>query len=608
MPRCLALFALIIAVASFGLGFWAYWSHGTGAADSAFQSLQMFHLHYHAPHDGSKPLTLEVARFGAACFGLGLLPAMLGVSLFRGDWRRFCARHFWGGQVVVCGHCSRTLSLLKDLRTARPGQNRQRVVFVGHCPSPFGDLPPGVVHLEGNAETGDLLQAAGVHRAARLVALNEDDRSNLEILIAAGRICEERKRRGSPLECFAHLQDTHLQSGLHVHLGDTRRFSKHLRIHLFNYYEIAARFLARSFPLPEALLDKVPLPEHYIIVGFGSFGQNVARKLVKMGQIFVHEGVVAGADVWKVVPPRVTVIDPQGETAAAPFLRTHETFEERCQWQLLPLSCESPQFLNLSFLDAADAPARTSIIFCLENETVSLRTALLLHDFCRKAQRDKGIDALYLRLAHPERLGDLITRFTADRRKPALHLFAPDSDIFSADAIFGASLDALARAIHDEWLAVEIRDRRDNNQAPAAGRTWEDLSEQDQESNREAADHMWAKLRTLGYELHQPVPGEPVAPPDPALLAELMAREDELARVEHYRWMTWRWLDGWRFGPVRTSMEDIESGKPKFHPDMVPYEQLDNATKERDKVNIRVISRLLREGRLSAVKKSPPPS
>ena len=327
------------------------------------------------------------------------------------------------------------------------------------------------------------------------MALNEDDRTNLEILIAAAQLCEEKSRRGTPLECSAHLQDTHLQSGLHTHLGDIRKFSPHLRIHLFNYYDIAARFLARSYPLPEAVVDQAPLPEHYVIVGFGSFGQNVARKLVKMGQIFVHEGAIAGADTWSVVPPRVTVVDPRGESAAAPFLRAQHEFQARCDWQLHKLSCESPEFLDLGFLSAADAPARTSIIFCLETEAVSLCTALLLHDFCRKAQRSKDVDAIYLRLSHPERLGGLITGLTESSVKPALHFFAPDSDIFSADSIFGNSLDALARAIHDEWLAVEVRDRRANNQAPAAGRSWEELSEEDQESNREAADHMWAKLR-----------------------------------------------------------------------------------------------------------------
>ena len=165
MPRCLAFFALLLALGSWGLGFGVYCGepHET-AADAAFHALQMFHLHFHPLHDGSMPLALELGRFGAACFGLGLLPAMLGVSLFRGDWRRFCARNLWRGHVVVCGHCTRTLSLLQDSRAARPGQKRPRVVFIGRCPSAADEVPPGVVHLEGRAQSGELLRDADPSR------------------------------------------------------------------------------------------------------------------------------------------------------------------------------------------------------------------------------------------------------------------------------------------------------------------------------------------------------------------------------------------------------------------------------------------------------------
>jgi len=616
MPRWLALTALLVAVGSFFLGWWSYCYQGhERASEGAFHALQLFHLHFHPLHGevgtllsggGRVTVQLEAARFGAGIIGLGLLPSMLAVSLFKGDWRRICVKYRWKGHVIVCGHCSRTMSFIRDLQLRPATGKRPRVVFIGQCPSRDGELPARVHHLDKVAQTGDLLAQAGVHRAARLVALNEDDRSNLEVLIAAGRCCDAKNCSNGRLECYAHLQDGHLQTGLDKSLGETLTDSPHLRVHLFNYYETAARELARSYPLPESMVDVTPPPDHCIIIGFGSFGQNVALKLVKMGQQLVYAGKEVDAEKWNVVRPWITVVDSRGDQATAPFLRAHPDFTSHCAFQLYKLSCASPHFLDLSFLTAADAGARTSLIFCLENETVSLRTALLLQEICRTSQKAKDVDAIYLRLAHPERLGEIVTNLSATTTRPALKFFAPDSVIFSTDAIFNQRLDLLAMAMHAAWLPVAAGDRNPNNPAPALGKEWDDLPGKDRESNREAADHMWAKLSMLGYELSFPPSGQRPAT-DETLLAELREREDYLARVEHHRWMTWKWLNGTRYGDPRTfpTPEEKAAGVPEFHPLMVPYEQLDSPAKERDKVNVRVISRLLREGVLYAVKRPP---
>jgi hypothetical protein len=598
-PRWIAWWGLGLALISFGLGAWAYIHEGDeGFWDGVFKSLQMFHLHFHrlGEHAAAKGTAgfvstpLEFARFGAAVVGLGLLPAVLVFALFRADISRWWVRRFWRRHVIVCGHCTRTLSLIKDLRRQKPARH---VVFIGHCPAPLAELPAGVLYLEGEAQNGELLRQAAVHRADYLVALNEEDRANLEILIAAERQCECRTEK--PLECYAHLQDTHLQGGLHKQLGDALSKSVHVRHHLFNYYELVARNLACQYPLPEALVEEGPLPERYVIVGFGSFGQNVALKLVKMGQQLVQRRV-RGKDKWHVVKPRVTVIDPRGEIATVPFLRAHPAFTKHCTWAVHPWSCEAPEFLDLTFLDLAHASAKTSIIFCLENETISLRTALLLNDLCRSTLKRKGVDAIYLRIARPERLGGIVENLAAQEGKPRLVFFAPDSEIFSASAILRSGVDALARAVHEAYRTADEADARANNKPTAAGKTWEQLASDDRESSREAADHTWAKLRTLGYDI-RPVPAnETPAPASEALLREIESREDELARVEHYRWMTWRLLTGWTHGSPRDNAK-------KHHPDLTAYEKLRPSTQDKDKVIIRAIPVLLKKGRLQAVKR-----
>ena len=622
-PRWIAWGGLVLAFFSFFFGAWAYIFDGhEGFLNGVFLSLQMFHLHFHAlgehaasdVHGGFVTGALQFARFGAAAVGLGLLPALLLLALFGTDIFRWWVKCFWRNHIIVCGHCTRAFSLIKDLRLQNPAR---RVVFIGHCPVPRAELPSGVLLLEGDAQSGDLLRQAAVHRADYLVALNENDRANLEILVAAERQCEKGRSSGrvlgdlldtlasagipcgcgiaKPLECYAHLQDTHLQSGLHKQLGDSFSKSNQVRHELFNYYELVARNLACQYPLPEALVEEGPMPEHYIIVGFGSFGQNVALKLVKMGQQLVHRHV-DGKDEWQVVKPRVTVIDPRGDIAAVPFLRAHPAFADHCAWAVHPWSCEAPEFLDLAFLDAAHASAKTSVIFCLENENVSLRTALLLNDLCRSTQSAKGVDAIYLRIAKPERLGGIVSNLVTQEGKPRLVFFAPDREIFSADAILRYGVDALASAVHEAYLKAAEADARANNLPSAVGKAWGDLGSIDREGSREAADHTWAKLRTLGYEIRRVPADENPAPVSETLLREIESREDELARVEHYRWMAWRLLTGWTYGAVRDDAN-------KHHPDLIAYEDLAPSTKDKDKVIIRAIPELLKKGRLQAIKK-----
>ena len=573
----------------FVLGTVQFKEHYPDLLDAGFHSLQLFHLHF-PEHIQSVGPALEIARWGAGLLGLAVIPMVLGL-LFGDHIFRYWVRLAWNNHIIVCGHSAATMSLIRDLHRVK-----YKVVFIGHFSHSSAELPHGVLYLEGDAQNCNLLQMARAHRAAHLVAMNEDDRENIEVLVVATRLCGSRRKNPQPLHCHAHLQDTYLQAALYRTLGQTLADSARVRYHLFNSYEIVARLLACRYPLPQALVEEAPLPEHYIIVGFGAFGRNVALKLVKMGQQLVHPRAPSVEGEWQIVKPCITVVDPNGDTATAAFLNAYPAFRNHCDFAVMKASCDSPDFLALSFLKIEKASLKTSVIICMEDETASLRTAMLLLELSGASEH--GIGAIYLRLAKPERINPILAGIP---KQPRLVFFAPDSEVFSADAILSKSLDILARAVHEAYLQVAQADRRTGNQSPAADKTWDQLSEHERDGNREAADHTWAKLRTLGYDLHR-VPGaESVPQHDPVFLAELRGREEELARVEHYRWMTWRLLDGWQYGKERNPVL-------KRHPDIVPYEHLAKPTQEKDKAIIRALPKLLNAGclRITRIDSSSP--
>ena len=54
------------------------------------------------------------------------------------------------------------------------------------------------------------------------------------------------------------------------------------------------------------------------------------------------------------------------------------------------------------------------------------------------------------------------------------------------------------------------------------------------------------------------------------------AEIEELARLEHQRWSREREADGWTYGPQRDNAR-------KIHPDLVPYDQLSESAKDKDR-------------------------
>lgn len=127
-----------------------------------------------------------------------------------------------------------------------------------------------------------------------------------------------------------------------------------------------------------------------------------------------------------------------------------------------------------------------------------------------------------------------------------------------------------------ETLAALSHDRFRESIAPgspAARRAWSELDDAGREANRDSVRFIPAIVRALGYEI------APVAPEPDAAVAALDEEEvDAAARLEHLRWARLTRRQG------RTD-----------HPDLVPWSDLDEPTRERDRMRVRAIPDLLRQ-------------
>ena len=139
-----------------------------------------------------------------------------------------------------------------------------------------------------------------------------------------------------------------------------------------------------------------------------------------------------------------------------------------------------------------------------------------------------------------------------------------------------ATLERIARAIHQAYRHAHAGSLPEDDPSLLS---WEALPETLKRSNRDQAAHIVEKVRLIGCTLHPRQDGG-------RRFRFRRGEVDALAAIEHERWMAQRSADGWRPGPVR---DVIAKTSPLF----VPYAELPEPEKEKDREAVRNIPRLV---------------
>lgn len=131
---------------------------------------------------------------------------------------------------------------------------------------------------------------------------------------------------------------------------------------------------------------------------------------------------------------------------------------------------------------------------------------------------------------------------------------------------------------------------------PDASLAYERLPEAEKEANRDGVRAIPALVAALGYRIVADASGSGDGAGDAGAVAEAAGTprvtaltDDEVERaavLEHDRWMAFTRRRGYRHGPTR----DDEA---RTHPDLVPWDDLDEPTRDKDRVRVRAIPQLL---------------
>lgn len=159
-------------------------------------------------------------------------------------------------------------------------------------------------------------------------------------------------------------------------------------------------------------------------------------------------------------------------------------------------------------------------------------------------------------------------------------------------------LERLAKAAHLAFCdALRARGyvfgpvTNDERRIHSALRPFGELPGDEQEQNRDSARAIPTKLAAVGYVL-APTTGQaaPFAFPREEL--------ERLAELEHERWMGAKLAAGWRFAPTTDKTARLDHN-------LVPWAQLTDADKEKDRVMVREIPALVALAGYRVAKQAP---
>lgn len=507
------------------------------------------------------PMALQLSRWlSPALLSVGIIQAVL--SVFRDQADKMRAK-LLRDHTIVCGAGQKGRTLAIDLKA-----NGHRVAIIERqtMPAVLRDLRGrGILGIQGDGSTGLVLRQACLHKAKSLVIVTGNDRDNAAIALNA-RAMLDATERVEKVRVLAHIADP----GLRDLLRDGDDLGGAITpITTFNVYRNIARLIYRDHPL-ERLKDGVTAGSqvHLVLPGLDEFGIALIHYTAQIGH---YPGALH---------TRIHIVSP---SATEDINRLHTRYPGLKLCCTLHAHDHAP---GVNYADAANrvvedcAPdAAVNIIINGLDELHAYSAAMAIHN---KHATHPGV-----RIFIPDVPASPFTGFIKQRSlEPGINLLPGLADACGCESVMMDALDRTAMAMHQEWYVEEEQNMR---RKQAAGESviskptfkpWRDYSEEQKDANRLQADHIPVKIRAAGID--------PRSASDPAvwqsLSKELLER---LAIMEHARWCADKWMAGWSYAAKRNDTR-------KQHNNLVPYDQLDEPTKQYDRDTVLKLHRYLK--------------
>jgi hypothetical protein len=566
---------LVLLTISLILGYIGFWKYtraiGTSHSetDILYLTLQLTTLESGSV---SGPLSweLEVARILVPFFTA--YTAVMAVGIFFRKQLQLVRLRYLRDHIIICGLGEKGVMLASSLR--QRGFNIVAVEIDKNNPNIDLCVENGVIVLEGDATESAILRKTATHRASHLVSVCGDDGINAEVAILARQLNAIRKH--GTLNCRIHIINHELCELLREFEFGSVTFPQ-FRLEMFNIYESGARIMLQDYSPFNGETNSNPKGTHILVVGLGRLGQNLviqaAREWYKRNQ---------GSHA----PLRISLLDKNAKEKASYLNNRYPRLPTCCE--LIPYSMDlgTNEFNLASDLFISQGQINLDLIYiCLNDHTLALQSALKLRQHLQCNQ-----PPIIVRLDENSGLAKLLTgKDAAANYSQNIIPFGLLKRVCRADLILGGTHEILAQAFHEDYVRHRLGDGLKLGQKRSLI-SWDQLPEDLRESNRRQVDHIRLKLQAAGYII------QPLVDWDAANFKFKPDSLDLIAKMEHEHWVQERQRNGWKYA------DGPEDTMNKTHPDMLPWDQISEPVRDKDRQQVIELPRLLAEAGFQVVK------
>jgi hypothetical protein len=540
------------AVAAVVLGFvgMTQFDDKTAVIDRLYGTIALFSFSFASGDKTTLPITLEIARLLAP-----LTVAYAGfqaiAAIFVQQWTEFRVQVLFRDHVVVCGLG------WTGLRFAITFHDQgMQVVAVEKSPSATAIeecRSRGIPVLTGDATDRLTLFKAGSARARYLVAACGDDGANGDVALL---VQTEGVQRTRPIDCFVHISDDRLCALLEeaALLGSTNELT---HIEYFNVYRIGPRALLNAHGMTDASLGA----PHFLVIGAGNFGLSLVVEAARRWHLKANE----------LGPMQITLVAPDAAEQIDALHARFPALARSCRLAASNGDLSDPDCPPLQLPPGADGTPTIAFV-CMDDDAAGLRAAI-------RARRglDGSIPIVVCTTNRASSVTELLSE-SGSNILPNVWSFEVLERVCTPEVLLNGMSESMAQAFHAGYVERELANGVDPS--GASMRPWEELAETYRRSNRDLAFDIGAKLRRINCAI------EPMPDWDAPVFTFTPEELELLATLEHDRWSADRRRDGWIYGSERNN-------EKKVHPDLLPWDDLSEPVREKDREAVRLIPGLL---------------
>lgn len=521
--------------------------------DALYLSLQLFVLQsgYIKPNIN---LLLEIARFLAPVIvAYATIKSIL--VLLSTNFGLFNLKN----HIIICGLSDKSFTLVNDL-----SDKKFTIVIIDNFTENINDqysLPNKVIKIKALPSDSNALTKVKVQNAKYIFIMNEGDEINIKIATNIYRILGSEKVH-SQLEkiiCFIHIYEPVYEEIFKSHPIFLEQNDR-LDARLINIYRKGSEILTHTYPIEvERKQSTIPKEKTIIISGFGRAGKSI---LIQNALIYHYTNEKLLTAI---------IVDPKVFQELEFFRYDYPSIYELINFKPLETSLDK---LYGNEILAQNGNLVDAVYLCGGDD--KLKIALT-----KRLRNVFTFSKIFICFQRNSDLTKLIKEGDLPYKQENLVIFNLLEETCKFEHIVNPDLELLAEKIHEMYYNVQIK-AGETPEKNSSLKPWHELPEDLKDSNRQQAYHIKFKLNAFGYDIIEKdsILNEIIFTKNPDLL-------EKMSKAEHIRWVDEKLLKGWSFAPGK------KDPVKRTHPDLIPYEELDEPTKQKDRDTILNIPEIL---------------